>query len=227
MASSIHSLPKIQAILFDLDGTLISTLKITEEVYTAHAHRHNIDPQPVLAYCHGVPTLQVLQKFFPACTHTKEHAMELELQCVDKLEGLQVINGAKQLVDSLQTGSWGIFTSGMPALAVPRMKYLGIKVPEVLVTPADVQRGKPFPDGYCLAAEKLGCKADTCVVFEDAVAGIVAGVEAGAVVVGVRTLHDHESLKLAGASYTVKDMTKVSVEYTDNGEMTICIDESD
>ncbi|KAJ1642446.1 hypothetical protein J3B02_002480 [Coemansia erecta] len=223
---NIKTATNIQAILFDLDGTLISTLEVTEQVYSTHALQYNIDPQAIIDFCHGVPTLQVLQKFFPPTTHTKEYAETLELQAVNMLEGLRVIPGARQLVDSLVPGTWAIFTSGLPKLAVPRMRYLEIPVPGVLITPQDVSRGKPFPEGYCLAAERLGKDVDRCVVFEDAPAGIKAGVDAGALVIGVRTLLDHESLKHAGALFTVKDMTKVRVEYTGN-EMTVFIDESD
>ncbi|KAJ2237084.1 hypothetical protein IWW45_001256 [Coemansia sp. RSA 485] len=112
-------------------------------------------------------------------------------------------------------------------LAVPRMQYLGVPVPEVLVTPVDVDKGKPFADGYLLAAKKIGKSVARCLVFEDAEAGIVSGVRAGALVIGIRTLLDHATLCDAGATYTVKDMTKVRVIYTETGSMTVEIDQSD
>ncbi|KAJ2703617.1 hypothetical protein FB645_003824 [Coemansia sp. IMI 203386] len=208
MTTTVILLTDIQGLLFDLDGTLISTLSVTEQIYRDLAHQHKIDPQPVIDFCH-------------------EYAKELELQAVDQLSGLTVIDGARELVNGLKKGTWAIFTSGLPMLAVPRMQYLGVPVPEVLVTPVDVDKGKPFADGYLLAAKKIGKNVARCLVFEDAEAGIVSGVRAGALVIGIRTLLDHSTLCNAGATYTVKDMTKVRVIYTETGSMTVEIDQSD
>ena len=45
---------------------------------------------------------------------------------------------------------------------------------EVIVTGDEIERGKPHPDIYLRAAEKLGIPADQCLVIEDALAGIAA-----------------------------------------------------
>jgi sugar-phosphatase len=67
-------------------------------------------------------------------------------------------------------------------------------VPEVLVTPERLSRGKPDPEGYLLAARALGAPPADCVVFEDAPAGIEAGRAAGMHVVGITTTHAPEEL---------------------------------
>ncbi|KAJ2312676.1 hypothetical protein IWW52_000780 [Coemansia sp. RSA 2704] len=200
------------ALLFDLDGTLISTIKVTEHIYTTHSTKHNVDARKVLGYCHGVPTLQVLRKYFPAHTHTNEYAEQLERESAELLDGIAEIQGAGELLKTIPEDKWAIFTSGMPFLAVPRMQYLAMPVPAVFVTPVDVANGKPAPDGYKLAARQLSADPAKCLVFEDAVAGIRAGVAAGAVVVGVRTHLSAEQLRAAGARCTVADMSKVSVD---------------
>jgi sugar-phosphatase len=60
-------------------------------------------------------------------------------------------------------------------------------VPDVLVAAEDVSRGKPAPDGYIIAAERLGVDAKSCVVIEDTPAGVAAGRAAGALTIGVAT----------------------------------------
>ncbi|KAJ1724093.1 hypothetical protein LPJ53_001614 [Coemansia erecta] len=220
-------LSDIAAILFDLDGTLISTLQVTEQIYTRHALLHGVDPHAVVHFCHGVPTLQVLERFFPPSMHTPEHAMQLEREAAEQLTGLELIPGARELLASIPADRWAVYTSGMPFLALPRMHHLGVPVPAVMLTPVDVARGKPQPDGYVLAAEKLNADPKKCVVFEDAVAGIRAGVAAGTVVIGVRTLLDAQQLKNAGAAYTVRDMACVSVTASAaDGSLIISLDES-
>ena len=57
-----------------------------------------------------------------------------------------------------------------------------------MVTAEDVERSKPAPDGYLLAAKLLQVNIGDCLVFEDAPAGIEAGVTAGASVIVVAAL---------------------------------------
>ncbi|PIA12842.1 HAD-like protein [Coemansia reversa NRRL 1564] len=215
----------VEGVIFDLDGTLLNTLLVAERVYTEEALKYNLDPKPILEYLHGVPTLKVLQKYYPSSTHTLEYSKAMELECAKDLDGISVIPGTFELLASIPIGKWSVFTSGMPQLALPRLKYLGITVPPVFITPEDIINGKPHPEGYVLAAKKMGLQANKCLVFEDAAAGIIAGCSAGAVVVGVRTLLSAKELRDAGALYTVKDMTKVKASLNENG-LLITIDES-
>jgi len=70
-------------------------------------------------------------------------------------------------------------------------------VPEVLVTADQIVRGKPAPDPFLLAAERLGADPAECVVLEDAPAGVAAGRAAGMAVWAVTTTHDPEDLRAA------------------------------
>ncbi|KAJ2719910.1 hypothetical protein GGI07_004925 [Coemansia sp. Benny D115] len=224
-SAAVATVSPVGAVLFDLDGTLIETLEVTEQVYRECALEHGIDPRPVLEFCHGVPTLHVLRQCFPPVTHTEEYALEIERRAGRLLQGLKTIPGARELLDSLQD-SWAIFTSGMPFLAVPRMQHLKLTVPRVFITPVDIVHGKPNPEGYLLAAKRMGKDPVDCVVFEDAVAGVRAGKESGALVIGVRTLLSAEELKSAGAALTVRDMTAVQATRGPDGLLTLTIDES-
>ncbi len=69
------------------------------------------------------------------------------------------------------------------------MAAAGLPLPAVFITAEDVKTGKPAPDGYRLAAGRLGVAAQDCVVFEDAPAGIQAGEAAGAAVVVISATH--------------------------------------
>jgi sugar-phosphatase len=61
----------------------------------------------------------------------------------------------------------------------------------VLVTAEDVERGKPAPDCFLLAAQRLGHPIEACLVFEDAPAGIAAAEAAGASIVVITATHSH------------------------------------
>ncbi len=94
--------------------------------------------------------------------------------------------GAVSLTSSLPAGSWTVCTSANTRLGIARLQAAGIPVPPELVTGDDVSRGKPFADPYLLGASRLGFAVADCVVFEDAEAGVQAGLAAGVgLIVGV------------------------------------------
>ena len=94
--------------------------------------------------------------------------------------------GSVELTTSLKPGCWTVVTSANPNLGRARLIAAGIPVPTELVTAADVTAGKPNPDPYLLGAKRLGFEPEDCVVFEDAIAGVNAGIAAGVgLVVGV------------------------------------------
>lgn len=69
--------------------------------------------------------------------------------------------------------------------------------PGVIIAAEDVSRGKPAPDGYLMAAEKLGVNAGDCLVFEDALAGVQAAEAAGAQVFVISGTNGHHAGELA------------------------------
>ena len=106
--------------------------------------------------------------------------------------------GARELLTS-PPAPLAIVTSCTAPLAAARLRTVGLPVPEVLVTSDQLRRGKPDPEGYLTAAEKLGSDPSTCVVVEDAPAGVAAGRAAGCVVVAVLTTHEAPELSAADA----------------------------
>jgi sugar-phosphatase len=113
-------------------------------------------------------------------------AADLTQQELDHAADVVAIPGARQLLASIRQGSWAVVTSGGRAIATARMASAGLVPADVLVTGEDVEHGKPFPDPYVLAAQRLQVSPQRCAVFEDAPAGIAAARAAGvATIVGV------------------------------------------
>lgn len=80
---------------------------------------------------------------------------------------------------------------------------------------SQVERGKPDPDLFLLAAETMGHAPDRCLVIEDSIAGTKAGVAAGMTVIGFtgasHTLHDHpERLTAVGAAAIADTMVELA-----------------
>lgn len=80
---------------------------------------------------------------------------------------------------------------------------------DAVIDASEVKRGKPDPEIYLKAARKVGCPPEACVVFEDSLAGIEAGLNAGMKVIGVATSLPAEKLK--GTALVVRDFREVTV----------------
>jgi HAD superfamily hydrolase (TIGR01509 family) len=75
------------------------------------------------------------------------------------------------------------------------------------VTELDVEVGKPDPECYLLVAEGLGTAPTHCLVFEDAIAGVEAALNAGMRCIGVTTTQSAAVLMSAGAEFCIQDFT--------------------
>ena len=82
------------------------------------------------------------------------------------------------------------------------------------VTIGEIRRGKPHPDGYLLAAQRLQQPPQSCLVFEDAISGVQAAVAAGATCIGVRPPEIAAALLEVGASHTISDFATVALPVT-------------
>jgi sugar-phosphatase len=96
------------------------------------------------------------------------------------------IEGAQALLDRLPPARWAIVTSCPHGLADALLRRAKLPLPGVIISAEDVSRGKPAPDGYQLAAQRLAFEAQGCLVIEDSAHGIAAGKAAGMEVINVR-----------------------------------------
>jgi HAD superfamily hydrolase (TIGR01509 family) len=88
-----------------------------------------------------------------------------------------------------------IGTNGPRARALLALEVTGLKphFGERLTTFEDVERGKPFPDVYLLAAQRAGFAASDCIVVEDSLTGVKAAVAAGCYTLGFTGAHLHRA----------------------------------
>ncbi len=181
---------KADAFLFDLDGTLINSLAVIKRVWSQWALDHGLDPELVVANCHGRRSIDTIKMFAPHLPLPQANFEFIDREASDT-EGLFALPGAIDFLESLPHDRWAIVTSCTAKLARVRMEYLNIPIPKVIIRGEDVVLGKPDPQGYLLAAQKLGFLPQNCLVFEDADAGVEAGQRAGMNVVTVTATNAH------------------------------------
>ena len=183
-----------KAVLFDMDGTLVDSGVVVEKCWGRWAARHGIPLETVLSFSHGRPTIATLEHFLPARDHTDE-LREMDRYEETQLEGILAVPGATQIVHALQNHSWAVVTSAWRTLAEARISAAGLPLPKVVVPVDEISNGKPHPEGFLQAAERLGVAPEDCLVFEDTRPGIEAGIRAGMQVVALLTTVPAEQLK--------------------------------
>jgi sugar-phosphatase len=168
------------AFLFDMDGTLLDSSAAVDRVWGSWAKRHGVDAPTLLATVHGVRSEDTIRRFAGAGVDVaRETQWILEAEVAD-VEGVVALPGIHAFIDALDPGTWAIVTSAPRTLAEVRLRAVNLPIPEVMITGEDVRRGKPDPQGFLLAAQRLGVGIGKCLVFEDSPAGVAAAKAAGA-----------------------------------------------
>lgn len=182
---------RIAAVLLDMDGTLVDSDAAVERAWTTWAGEYGVDPAHVLAIAHGSPADTTVRRLLPALDAAAGAAAatrQLELQ-YDDLGDVRALAGAADLVRALAELNlpWSVVTSADVRLAKARLGAAGID-PPLLVTIEDITNGKPDPEGFLLAAERIGVAPANCLVVEDSAPGLAAGRAAGAMTAALKGL---------------------------------------
>jgi len=181
------------AVLSDLDGVLVDSMAATSRAWAAWGARHGLDGAAIQAANHGKPAAEVVAQFVAPEAIAEEAAVLERLEVADT-GGVVALPGAAGV---LALPTVAIATSCVMPLARARIAAAGLDAPAVLVTSDQVGNGKPAPDSYLLAAERLGVDPADCLVLEDAPAGVAAGRAAGCAVWAVTTTHPAAELGAA------------------------------
>lgn len=121
--------------------------------------------------------------------------------------------GVLQLIHSLKAATWRMaVVSSTPIENIGLItRAVGIdNLFDIVISDGDVSHGKPDPEGFLLAADRLGVATGNCVVIEDAIAGVRAAKSAGMKCIAVTNTHPPE--RLAEADLMVDSLVGVTVE---------------
>jgi sugar-phosphatase len=193
VAAGTGSQARFSAVLFDLDGVLVDSLRVVERAWRRWARECGLAADEVLATVHGRTAREVIGLFTPHLDAAEQALLVGEYETEHRGE-LAVLPGSAECVEVARRGRWAVVTSGARALAVGRLAAVGLPVPAVLVTADDVTFGKPHPEPYRRAAAALAVPEAECVVVEDAPMGVLAAKRAGMTVLAVTTTHPAAAL---------------------------------
>jgi sugar-phosphatase len=202
------------AVLFDLDGTLVDSTAAVIRAWQVTAAKLDIPFAAFEPYLHGIPGNQVMATVAPhlAPEQIDELSQWMLASEAQDTDGVVAAPGAADALDGLPPTRWAIVTSGDTRLATARIAAAGLPMPAVLVTIDGVRKGKPDPEPYLQAAARLGFAPARCLVVEDAPAGVESGQRAGMPVLGVLTTYPRLVV-----TATVPDLSTVDIHVDDEG----------
>ena len=179
------------AFLFDMDGTILSSIEAAERVWTRWARRHGVEVASFLPTIHGMRGVDTVRRLQLPGVDPEVEAELIHAEEMVDVEGITAIDGVAAFLAALPAHRWAVVTSAPRELARRRIEAAGLPLPPLLISAEDVAQGKPAPDCFLLAAARLGVRPGDCLVFEDAPAGIAAAEAAGAGVLVITATHAH------------------------------------
>lgn len=209
----------IKAVLFDLDGTLLDSMGIWQELDKEFVSRHHLkEPEGFYEKIEGMSFVEISHYYaevFPQLSSPEEIRREWTEMIREHYRMRTPLKpGAREFLDHLKKEKirMGIATSNEPELARTALQANGVlEYFDAVCSACDVACGKPAPDVYLKAASELGVQAGECLVFEDIPNGILAGKRAGMRVCAVEDVFSAASRKEKQelADHYIKDFFEI------------------
>ena len=199
--------------LFDLDGVVFDTEPIYTKFWEVECKRYHPETPGLEYRIKGQTLTQIFEGYFSDVAH--EHpAIEERLNDFESKMEFKYIPGFVEFVEEARKE--GIHTAVVTSSNRIKMQAVYRAHPEVsdffdrILTSEDFAESKPSPDCYLKGAEAFGSKPAECVVFEDSINGLKAGMASGARVVGLSTTNAPHTIQ-ALCHLIVPDFTGLGV----------------
>lgn len=183
------------AVLFDLDGVLLDSEGQYSIFWEQMDHEYPTGIQQFASFIKGFHLARILNYF---------ENEDVRQQVLDKLleferhMNYEFFPGALEFVKELRSA--GIPMAIVTSSDHKKMQALYSQYPEFptlfdkIVTGDMVTKAKPDPDCFLMGARQLGVDIKDCIVFEDSRNGLIAGRESGALVIGISTTLDRDTV---------------------------------
>lgn len=212
----------IKGVIFDMDGVLVNNMAVHFRAFAAMAERYNLKAEEGADFSHlnGRGNDDIINALFPrelveakgvtALAEEKEALYrEIYAPTIRPTEGLVAL-----LRELHEAGIPCAVGSSGPRVNVDFVLEKCAIAPyfSTIISGDMVTHCKPNPEIFLTAAAKLGVKPEECLVFEDAISGVVAARKAGMRVITITSTHTREQLLEAAPDLIVEDFRSISLD---------------
>lgn len=214
---------RAEAVIFDLDGTLIDTEASWDEVRRELAARAGLPwPEGATRAMMGMSTPEWAH-YLVATVGLPMQDEEAARATIDAMadhhaKGVRVLPGAIEAVRAMADRCPVAVASSSPRVLIDAaVEALGLRdVFAVTVSTEEVERGKPAPDGYLRAAELIGVSPGACVAVEDSTNGVLSALAAGMKVVVVPPHFHPPSAEVLAQTRVLGSLAELTSELVDS-----------
>ena len=167
-----------KALIFDLDGTLVDSAAIVDQVMRRWCSDRNVDFATIQETTHAFRTADTVRSVAPHLDAERE-AEKIEETERENLAQLEEIKGAAVFLGKLPAELWAVATSSDSSTARAKLHAAKLVFPSVIVAADQVQNGKPHPETYLNASKEFGYDPSDCLAFEDSETGVRSALAAG------------------------------------------------
>lgn len=188
---------ELKAALFDLDGTLCDTESQYSIYWGETGKKFRPDIPRFDQVIKGTTLTQILSKYFPDPATSKK--VEDGIAEWETKMDYRFYPGAIEFVKDLK--DHGVKCAIVTSSNKLKMANVYKQHPDLdqlfdrILTAEDFKASKPDPDCYLLGAKIFGCELDECLVFEDAINGLKAGMASGIFTIGLATTNEPSAIK--------------------------------
>lgn len=211
----------MQGLIFDMDGTLVDNMGVHTAVWLELLAEFGVEMTALefQAATGGNTNIELLRKLVnPAMSEAEANAIGLKKEILYRERYQPDLRPVAGLMPFLrQAQQVGLKTAVATAAGQENIDFVlgGLSLRPyfaAVVGADDVARGKPFPDLFLAAADRLDLPPEACLVFEDSLAGLEAARRAGMAAIALTTSHPPEELsRLPGVRQTMPDYTQLNL----------------
>lgn len=188
--------PAIKALIFDMDGTIVDNMRFHDDAWEAWHGAYGLpfERSSFFARTAGRTNPEIIRELFPGLDEAGIVARGAEkerLYAELYRPHVAPLNGLIALLDRADAAgiAMAVGTAAPPENVAVVLDTIGIRPRfRTVVSPDQGYRGKPHPDMFLAAAERMGVKPSACLVFEDAPLGVEAARRAGMQAIGMLTM---------------------------------------
>ena len=221
MTADVRDLPIPEAVIFDLDGTLVDTVQTRIDAWSETFEEAGIPAtRDVLAPLIGVDGKRLAREIAalagqPIDDHRAEEIDKRSGEIYERMNSNpRPLPGVKELIDAIEARGleWSIATSSRKDQVQASVRALGLEDEPTIVDASHVEHAKPEPDLLLRAAEELDVEPGRCWYVGDATWDMVAAVAAGMIPIGVTAgaAVDDQALRGAGAAAVAGTLNEIA-----------------